>query len=107
MTPPRIALSLLVAGLVGIAAPALAGRDHDRAREALERGEILPLHEILPRVEDRFGGRLLEVELERDKGRFVYEIELITGKGRILEVVVDAASGVVLEAERDDDGDDD
>ena len=97
---------LLIAAIVVLAAPAGAERDHDRARLALERGEIRPLHTILPQVEDRFGARLLEVELEREHGRFVYEMELITPGGRILEVQVDAASGAVLEHETEEEEED-
>ncbi|SIO47704.1 Peptidase propeptide and YPEB domain-containing protein [Rhodovulum sp. ES.010] len=93
----------LLASILVLAAPAPAERDHDRARRALERGEIRPLHRILPEVEDRFDARLLEVELEREEGRLVYEMELITRDGRLLEVLVDAASGQVLEHEIEDD----
>lgn len=96
---------LLLASALLLATPAGAERDHDhdRARAALERGEIRPLHVILPGVEDRFDARLLEVELEREEGRLVYEMELITPAGRIVEVLVDAASGDVLEHAFEDD----
>jgi uncharacterized membrane protein YkoI len=94
---------LVFASLLLFAAPASAERDHDRARRALERGEIRPLSAILPEVEERFDARLLEVELEREHDRFVYEMELIAAGGQILEVQVDAASGEVLEHEIEDD----
>ncbi|TCP44178.1 PepSY domain-containing protein [Rhodovulum marinum] len=106
MTPRLPLAPAVLALLLGLAVPAGADRDddrdHDRARDALARGEILPLHTILPGLQDRFGGRLLEVELEREDGRMVYEVELITARGRILEIVVDAATGRVLETEEDD-----
>jgi uncharacterized membrane protein YkoI len=79
------------------------GRDHDRAREALRRGEAAPLAEILPAVEARLGARVIEVELERDEGRLVYEFELIAPDGRILEAEVDARTGAVLAVEAEDD----
>ncbi len=41
------------------------GGDHDRARQALEAGEVLPLRTILDRVEREYPGQVLEVELER------------------------------------------
>ena len=77
-------------------------RDHDRAREALRRGEAAPLSEILPAVEARLGARVIEVELERDDGRLIYEFALIAPDGRILEAEVDARSGAILEVEADD-----
>lgn len=76
-----------------LAAAAQADPDHDRARAALARGEILPLSAILPKVQRRHGGRVIEVELEREGARYIYEFEVIARTGRILEVEVDAATG--------------
>jgi len=92
-----IALALL------LLATRVAADDHDRARRALERGEALPLATILPQVEAALGARVIEVDLERDDGRFVYEFELIDARGRILEAEVDAATGRILEIEGEDD----
>jgi uncharacterized membrane protein YkoI len=89
-----------------IAAPALADRDdHDRARRALEAGEILPLSDILTTATELRPGRVIEIELDRDDGRWVYELELVTPQGRLYEMEIDAASGVVLEVEREEDDD--
>jgi uncharacterized membrane protein YkoI len=92
----------LALALTLLAAPAAAD-DHDRARRALERGEVLPLATILPQVETTLGARVIEVDLERDDGRFVYEFELIDARGRIIEAEVDAATGRILEVEGEDD----
>ena len=97
MTRPAIILALLTG-------PALAGDDgHDRARRALEAGEILPLSEILAAAEAARPGRVIEVELERDDGLWVYELELVTAEGRIYEIEIDAATATVLELEREED----
>jgi uncharacterized membrane protein YkoI len=89
-----------------IAAPALADRDdHDLARRALEAGEILPLADILAAAEATRPGRVIEVELERDDGRWIYELELVSPEGRLYEMEIDAASGTVLEIEREEDDD--
>lgn len=86
-----------------IAGPALADRDdHDRARRALEAGEVLPLSEILAAVEAVRPGRVIEVELERDDGRWVYELELVAPDGRILEIEIDAATADILDIEREE-----
>lgn len=94
-------LALIVALLAG---PALADEDdQDRARRALEAGEILPLSEILAAAEAVRPGRVIEVELERDAGLWVYELELVTAEGRIYEIEIDAATATVLELEREED----
>lgn len=102
-------LTMAVAGAIG-AGPALADqkhrghdhdRDHDRARAALERGEVLPLAAILERLEEVIDGEIIAAEFDRDDGRWLYEIEYIDEGGRVIELVVDAADGRVLEREVD------
>jgi uncharacterized membrane protein YkoI len=55
----------------------LRREDHDVARAALERGEILPLETILARVRESVRGDVVGVELERDCGAWIYEIKII------------------------------
>ncbi len=81
----------------------LAGDDgsHDqrRARAALERGEVLPLTGILRRSEALLDGRMIEAELEREDGRWVYEITLLDADGFIVEALFDARTAELLELE--------
>lgn len=72
------------------------GDDHDRARQALEAGEVLPLRTIIERVERDYPGQIVEVELERDDGRWQYEIKLLQRGGSLLKLKVDARDGSVL-----------
>ena len=99
-----LAAVLMFAVLAGAATLAAATfEDYERARAAVARGEILPLTEILQRVET--GGRMIEVEFEIEDGRHLYELELIQPDGRIVEVTVDAASGETLAIEDEDEDD--
>ena len=75
--------------------------DHDRARAALGRGEVRPLAEILETVTTAVPGDIVEVELERERGTWVYELKVIAPDGRRLEVMVDAATGALLQHEED------
>ena len=84
---------------------ALAGRepgDHDEAREALERRDILPLQRILEIAQRTVPGEVLEVDLDRDDGRLLYEVEILARNGRVRTVTLDARTGAVLEVEDDD-----
>ncbi len=45
-------------------------RDHDRARAALEAGEIVSLDLVLSKVENMFNGSILEVDLEEEEAEF-------------------------------------
>jgi len=76
--------------------------DHAAVREALQRGEVLPLVKILAIANQQVPGDVIEVELEDEKkGVLVYEIKILTGTGRVREVKIDARTGQVLNIEDD------
>lgn len=75
-------------------------RDHELARQALEQGQVLPLREVLDRVEQQYGGQVLKIEFEREDRRFIYEIRLLQDDGRMAKLEVDATNGRVLKIKR-------
>ena len=89
----------MVVALPGLAAMASERDDHRRAREAVLAGEAMPLPELLERVARTHPGQVLELELEREDGRWIYEVKLIDERNRVHELELDAASGAVLERE--------
>lgn len=97
--------SLLLAFSLGLvnAGSVHADDDHERARELREAGEILPLETILDQVRAQGLGRVLEVELKREHGRYVYELEVVDDQGIVRELHFDARSGQLLKSRRDDD----
>lgn len=101
---PLAALAILCGAYPAVAGSA-AGQsdddDHIAAREALQRGEILPLSRILAIVARRVPGDVIDVELERKDGRWRYEVKVLTSTGRVREVKLNARDGSVLEIEDD------
>ncbi|WP_242469724.1 PepSY domain-containing protein [Rhabdochromatium marinum] len=81
-------------------------RDHQRARAARLRGEILPIAEILHHISEQVPGEVIGIELERETfGRqrvWIYELKILTPDGRRLEVEIDARDGEILELEGND-----
>lgn len=71
-------------------------RDHDRARRALEAGEILPLKTVLETLARDTPGQVMEVELERKGERWVYEIKLLRAGGSLVKLKVDARDGTII-----------
>ncbi len=77
------------------------GRDHERARRALEEGRARPLAEILEAVRGRLDGEVIGVEFDREDGRYVYEFKVVGSDGRLREVHIDALSAEILKVEDD------
>ena len=73
--------------------PVYAGEDQDRARRAVEEGRILPLSQIVSRVEHEHSGQLIEAELEDEGGAMVYEIKMLTAEGRLVKLFYGARTG--------------
>lgn len=71
-------------------------RDHERARAALEAGQIRPLSDLLAEVERRFRGRVIEADLERDDTQWLYELKILPPNGRLFIVELDAATGALV-----------
>ena len=95
-----VGTTLLSLATVGVFSVAQSGDDrppdqHDAVREAVKRGEVLPLPQVLDIAEQRLPGEVLEVELEHEKGRLIYEIKVLTGSGQIRKIKIDARSGDV------------
>ena len=106
---PTLALASrgLLAGLALLclaSAGAWAGDkdDHDLARAAVLAGEVLPLPTLLERLQRTHPGQVLELELEREDGRWFYEIKLLQPDGQLVKLEVDAATAQVLTVKRKD-----
>lgn len=89
------AISLALAAAMA-ATGVRASSDHDRARDAVQAGQVLPLKTVLERLEREHPGQVLEVELERDDGRWIYEVKLLQSGGQLVKFELDARSGEVL-----------
>lgn len=96
----RLLMLLLPLASLAMVAPAQAAaqerRDHERARAALEAGQIRPLSDLLAEVERRFRGRVIEADLERDDAQWLYELKILPPNGRIFIVELDAATGALV-----------
>lgn len=87
--------------LLFLAFPALAHdhdreESHDRARRAVEAGEVVPLQAILAAVARDYPGDVIETELEQFHGRPAYEIKLLSPEGRVMQLIYDAHDGSLL-----------
>ncbi len=72
--------------------------DHDRAERAVQAGQALPLQNVLQKLQTDYPGQVLEVELEHDDGRWIYEIKLLQAGGQLRKLKLNAQTGEVLQS---------
>ena len=75
--------------------------DHELARRALHEGRVLPLAEIFAKVKPDLLGKVIEIVLRVDGGTLIYDLKVLSPKGQLREVEVDAATGTILKMEDD------
>lgn len=90
---PQLALVLLG----GLVQPAWARDDHEQAYRAVQAGEVMPLRAVLERLEREHAGQVLDVELERENGRWIYEIKLLQPSGQRIKLEIDARTADVIQ----------
>jgi len=91
------AFALLGEGAWAFERYAVAGRDdHDEALQAIKRGEIMSYSQIKRVVEDRLGGRVVDIKLRRTNRGWQYFLRVSRKNGRIVAAVVDAKSARIL-----------
>jgi uncharacterized membrane protein YkoI len=85
-----------------LAAPVLApfeasaDSDQDRARAAVQSGEVKPLSQILKTVRKQYKGRVLDAQLIDLGGAWVYRVRVLTQDGQVLDIAVDGRSGQII-----------
>lgn len=93
--------AILCSGLAGVA-PTRADDDADRARTALERGEIRPLDEVLRAARAVVPGDVVAVDLKSDDGRWLYKLRILGPDGKRRSVKVEAKTLRILDEDDDD-----
>lgn len=105
----RATAALIAAASTLVVLPAHAGDkgdkgDHERALAAVQAGEVLPLAVLLERLQRSHPGEVLELELEHEHGRWLYEVKLLEPGGRVARLKLDAKTAEVLKLRRRGDG---
>ena len=69
---------------------------HERALAAVTAHAILPLSAILQALGTAAEGTLIEVKIDCRDGRALYVLEIRTPEGRLVEITVDAVTGLIV-----------
>jgi uncharacterized membrane protein YkoI len=94
--------ALVGAVLVAGAGAAVADVSYTEAEKLRASGEVLPVERIVEIVNQTRPGEIDDLELDRDLGRYVYEVEVHDADGREWDLDIDAKTGEVLGNDNDD-----
>lgn len=103
----KIALFLLLAGvlLMSLALAQETWQDdahpYDKARRAVERGDALPITEVIQRLRSEVQGEIMTVEYEFEFQHWVYEFKVLDPQGRLKRVHIDAGTGEMIDEGQD------
>ena len=99
-----LACGAALAVVIGSGWVALAADDKVAlAARLAKNGDILPLEQILQRAQATQPGKVIETEFEHDRGRYVYEVEVLDDKGVVWKLKLDAKTGTLIRAQQEDD----
>ena len=76
--------------------PVTADSDQDRARKAMEQGQVLPLNAVLRTDKHECKGRVLDAQLSQGGRGWIYRVRVLTPDGQVADVAVDAQSGQIV-----------
>lgn len=68
----------------------------DEARDARDKGSVVPLKDIFRRLKNQYGGYQIDANLYNRDGGQVYVIDWMTEKGERLRVTVNAQTGRIV-----------
>lgn len=85
-----------------------ADDDSREVRRLVQEGKVMSLEALLGMHRNRLQGRILDLEMEEEHGRVIYEIKTLDTEGVVREVEIDAQTGEWLrekvKSRRKDDG---
>lgn len=103
MKPSNLITVTLLAGLFTTGAALASDRiDHNEIYQLRQSGEIMSMEKVLEHARTIQPGQLIEAELDREKGSYVYELKIIDADGKMHELELDARTGELLKRELED-----
>jgi uncharacterized membrane protein YkoI len=88
---------LVVNGPLGVQAN--GKEDESKEKAELAAAAKVTIEQAIKTASEKTPGKVIEAELEKKHGKTVWEVEVLTGDGKVVEVHLDAESGAVIDVE--------
>lgn len=69
---------------------------HEQAREAVRRGDALPLYQVRGYLQRVAPGKIVATKYEFEFERWVYEFKIVDAQGQLRKVHLDARTGELV-----------
>lgn len=76
--------------------------DPERLQQLINSKQLIPLEQLLDTHQELLSGRVVDVELEREHKRWIYEIKVLKENGKRREFYFDGATGALLKDDNED-----
>ena len=76
---------------------------NDESKETIEMAATakVTIEQAIKTALEKVPGKVVEAELEKKHNTLLWEVEVVTGENRVMEVHIDAESGAVIEVEEE------
>lgn len=90
------ALAILLAG------GAAYGDDNETNGKAeMAATAKVTIEQAVKTASEKVSGKVIEAELEKDRNKLVWEVEIVTADKKVMEVHIDADTGAVIDVEEE------
>ncbi|MBH0203996.1 MAG: PepSY domain-containing protein [Nitrospira sp.] len=96
------ALAMLMAvGTLVVGGTAYGDEKEKNGKAEMAAAAKVTIEQAVKTASEKVSGTIIEAELEKKHNKLVWEVEVITAENKVLEVLIDADSGAVIDVEEE------
>ncbi|MFO0700861.1 MAG: PepSY domain-containing protein [Nitrospira sp.] len=92
---------LLAAGTIAVAGGAYADEKEKKGKAEMAAAAKVTIDQAIKTASDKVAGKVIEAELEKERKKLVWEVEVVTAENKVMEVYIDAETGDVIDVEEE------
>lgn len=92
---------LLAAGTLAVGGTAYADGKEKNGKIEMAAAAKVTIDQAIKTAAEKVPGKIIEAELEKRHGKLVWEVEVVTTENTMMEIHIDADTGVVIDVEEE------